>query len=232
MRINSNNSNNIKKIPSAAMMVRREVQLGLPRSVFSTPSSSSSLASSAVRKSARMVSEELEHLKVVKNRLKTWRCKFTKMQKAQASEQIALMGDNPAKAFKAKELVQPLHEDQTEICMDMSPREVGGILSPAERFSFFTEEEIKSMHVSLWEDSTEGFKDGRSKGEVLDIILWVEGEDAPRSATPEAFSFDACCRIMGYDTHEMRIAYRGYYPLHVARKVSNIEAIQEKKLYG
>jgi len=66
-------------------------------------------------------------------------------------------------------------------------------------FDYANEASVEWLHVFLLNISIRHLKDGRvGRAEYEDCLKWVDGE-------PEApFSFDACCRVAGFNAEDLR----------------------------
>lgn len=84
----------------------------------------------------------------------------------------------------------------------------------------WTDDDIVNLHKHLFEQSLEQALNPRSSKQTrLDVLGWVD-RVSPRKGKPEGFSFDACCKILGYDSEELReelhseMKFRGIHPIH------------------
>lgn len=99
-----------------------------------------------------------------------------------------------------------------------SPDVIEGVRKNQPDLEQWTDEEVVHLHHVLLEQSMIQALNPRSSADTrIDVLEWVD-QITPFKKKSPAFSFDACCKLSGYDPEELRdtlhgeMKYRGIHP--------------------
>lgn len=102
--------------------------------------------------------------------------------------------------------------------LSSTPEVIEGVRKNQPDLEEWSDEEVVNLHHVLLEQSMIQALNPRSSVDTrLDVLEWVNQVTPYKKKSP-AFSFDACCKLSGYDPEELRetlhgeMKYRGIHP--------------------